>query len=236
MRSLLLLFLSIGLAALPGPAARAAARAPAQATHGMVVTGQADAARAGQAMLARGGNAVDAAIASSFALGVSDPYHSGIGGGAFLLIRLASGEVVAVDARETAPAAADRDMYVREGVAEHASRWGALAVGVPGLVAGAALALEQYGTLPLAEVLEPAIRLAEEGFDAFVWTDAPGADYAAHHHDHDESLWLVRGGITFGTQGAEHPLGPGDRLMLPRGTVHTARVGPAGATYWIGRR
>lgn len=79
-------------------------------------------------------------------------------------------------------------------------------------------------------------RLAEEGFDAFVWTDAPGADYAAHHHDHDESLWLVRGGITFGTQGAEHPLGPGDRLMLPRGTVHTARVGPAGATYWIGRR
>jgi gamma-glutamyltranspeptidase/glutathione hydrolase len=146
------------------PEAWSAASAPAQGTRGMVVTGQADAARAGHEILARGGNAVDAAIAVCFALGVADPYHSGIGGGAFLLIRLASGEVVAVDARETAPAAADRDMFVREGVAEHASRWGELAVAVPGLVAGAALALERYGTLPLAEVLEPAIRLAEQGF------------------------------------------------------------------------
>lgn len=79
-------------------------------------------------------------------------------------------------------------------------------------------------------------RLAEEGFDAFSWTDAPGADYAPHEHPHDESLWVVRGRITFGAEGSEFVLGPGDRLMLPKGTVHTARVGPAGATYFIGRR
>ncbi|MBW2447357.1 MAG: gamma-glutamyltransferase [Deltaproteobacteria bacterium] len=159
--------LALGLFLLGAPAreAWAAARAPAQGRHGMVVTGQVDAARAGHEILARGGNAIDAAVAASFALAVSDPYHSGIGGGAFLLIRLASGEVVALDARETAPAAADRDMFVREGVEEHASRVGKLAVGVPGHVAGAALALERWGTMSLAEVLEPAIRLAEEGFE-----------------------------------------------------------------------
>jgi gamma-glutamyltranspeptidase/glutathione hydrolase len=156
------LFLTLALAP-AGPAA-AAARAPAEGRDGMVVTGQADAARAGHEILARGGNAVDAAIATSFALGVSDPYHSGIGGGAFILVRLASGETVAVDARETAPAAATRDMFVGEGVDEHASRVGPLAVAVPGHVAGAALALERWGTMSLAEVLEPAIRLAEEGF------------------------------------------------------------------------
>jgi quercetin dioxygenase-like cupin family protein len=79
-------------------------------------------------------------------------------------------------------------------------------------------------------------RLSEEGFDAICWTDSPGADYPPHRHDHDESLWVVRGQITFGVAGAEYTLEPGDRLMLPRGTAHTARVGPEGATYWIGRR
>jgi len=171
----------------PGPA-RAAARAPAQGTGGMVVTGERHAARAGQEILARGGNAVDAAIATSFALGVSDPYHSGIGGGAFILIRLADGAggadgtVVAVDARETAPAAAERDMFVREGVPEDASRRGPLAVAVPGHVAGAALALERWGTLPLREVLEPAIRLAQEGFEI-------GPRHAAVAR-----YWVARGG------------------------------------------
>lgn len=87
---------------------------------------------------------------------------------------------------------------------------------------------------PDADVLTQ--RLADEGFDAFSWTDPPGADYAPHDHPHDESLWVVRGSITFGAEGAEFALGPGDRLMLPAGTVHTARVGPQGATYLIGRR
>jgi quercetin dioxygenase-like cupin family protein len=79
-------------------------------------------------------------------------------------------------------------------------------------------------------------RLAAEGFGAFRWHDAPGATYAPHTHDRDESLWMLEGEITFGAGGREFRLGPGDRLMLPRGTVHTARVGPAGATYLIGER
>lgn len=78
-------------------------------------------------------------------------------------------------------------------------------------------------------------RLEADGFEAFVWTDAPGADYQPHAHDHDESLWVIDGEIVFGAGGAEYRLGPGDRLMLPKGTVHTARSAQ-GATYLIGQR
>ena len=159
------LALAVGLApALAPPASRAASRSPAYARNGMVASSQAEATRAGVSILKAGGNAVDAAVATAFALGVVQPYSTGIGGGGFLLIRLASGEVVAIDARETAPAAADRDMYVRPGVPEKASLQGPLAVATPGMVAGLALALERYGTKPLFEVMVPAIRLAAEGF------------------------------------------------------------------------
>jgi gamma-glutamyltranspeptidase/glutathione hydrolase len=157
----LVAFLGIALAA--GPA-QAASPAPAQGARGMVVTSQGDATRAGVAIFEAGGNAVDAAVAAAFAVCVTQPFSTGIGGGAFVLIRRASGEVVAIDGRETAPAAAARDMFVQPGVPEDASRVGALAVATPGLVAGLALALERYGTLPLARVLEPAIALAEQGF------------------------------------------------------------------------
>jgi quercetin dioxygenase-like cupin family protein len=78
--------------------------------------------------------------------------------------------------------------------------------------------------------------LVRDGFEVFRWQDPPGADYTAHSHDHDESLWCVDGEITFGAAGTELRLGAGDRLMLPAGTVHTARVGDAGATYLIGQR
>lgn len=130
----------------------------------MVVSTHHEAARAGREMLARGGNAIDAAVATAFAVGVTQPFSAGVGGGAFLTIRLANGEAIALDAREMAPAAADRDMYVREGVPENASRRGALAVATPGFVAGMALALERFGTLDLATVLAPAISLARDGF------------------------------------------------------------------------
>jgi quercetin dioxygenase-like cupin family protein len=79
-------------------------------------------------------------------------------------------------------------------------------------------------------------RLTADGFEAFAWSDAPGADYTAHAHDHDESLWVVDGEITFGVGARAYRLGSGDRLMLPGGTVHTAHVGPEGARYLIGRR
>jgi len=79
-------------------------------------------------------------------------------------------------------------------------------------------------------------RLEAEGFDVFAWRDPPGARYAAHHHEHDESIWLVRGELTFEIAGRAYRLGPGDRLMLPARTVHTAAGGPAGAAYLVGRR
>ena len=131
----------------------------------MVVSSQVDATRAGVSLLEAGGNAVDAAVATAFAVGVTQPFSTGIGGGGFILIRMADGRVAAIDARETAPAAATVDMYTREGVDERASVRGPLAVGTPGLVAGLALALELYGTKSLSECLQPAIALAETGFD-----------------------------------------------------------------------
>ena len=81
-----------------------------------------------------------------------------------------------------------------------------------------------------------AARLAADGFESFVWIDPPDADYSPHAHDHDESLWVIDGEITFGAEGQELRLGPGDRLMLPKGTVHTARAGREGARYLIGER
>jgi gamma-glutamyltranspeptidase/glutathione hydrolase len=158
---LLAAFVSVWIAG----AATAAAPAPVEAQNGMVVSSQADATRAGAAILAAGGNAVDAAVATAFAVGVTQPFSTGIGGGAFILIRTASGERVAIDARETAPAAATPDMYVRAGVPPDASLLGPLAVATPGLVAGLAMALEEYGTRSLSECMQPAIALAETGFE-----------------------------------------------------------------------
>jgi gamma-glutamyltranspeptidase/glutathione hydrolase len=148
-----------------GSGAHAASQTPREGYRGMVVTSQIDAARAGQSILARGGNAIDAAVATAFALSVTQPFSSGLGGGAFLLIRTAEGEIIALDARETAPAKAHRDMYIEEGVPERASVVGPLAVATPGLVLGLVQALERHGTLPLATVMEPAIALAENGFE-----------------------------------------------------------------------
>ena len=148
-----------------GSASNAAAPDPAWGRDGMVVTAQVDSTRAGVAMLALGGNAVDAAVAAAFASSVTEPYSAGIGGGAFILLRLASGALVAIDARETAPAAATRDMYLGPDVPERASLEGPLSVATPGLVAGLSLALERYGTMSLADVMEPAIALARRGFE-----------------------------------------------------------------------
>jgi quercetin dioxygenase-like cupin family protein len=79
-------------------------------------------------------------------------------------------------------------------------------------------------------------QLEAEGFSVWQWSDAPGATYTPHSHDHDESIWIVAGEISFGALGRELHLVAGDRLMLPQGTVHTARAGADGATYLIGER
>jgi len=145
-------------------ATRAAAPAPARAPHAMVASPEENATRAGVATLEAGGNAVDAAVATAFALAVTQPQSTGIGGGAFALVRLADGSAFALDARETAPRAASADMFTAPGVPDDASLFGGLASGTPGFVVGLALAVERWGRLPLSRVVEPAIRLAEEGY------------------------------------------------------------------------
>lgn len=139
---------------------------PVRAAKGMVVSADTLASQVGADILKRGGNAVDAAVATALALAVTYPVAGNLGGGGFMLVRMANGGCVAIDYRETAPAAAQREMYLdRAGnVLPDASLVGGRAAGVPGTVAGLALALEKYGTLPWAKVVEPARRLAAEGF------------------------------------------------------------------------
>ena len=138
---------------------------PVRAEHGMVVSTDAYASDVGVAILQAGGNAVDAAIATSLALAVVNPEAGNIGGGGFMLVRLADGHTAALDYRETAPQAASRDMYLDEnGELTDASVLGHLAAGVPGTIAGLWEAHRQYGSLPWHELVTPAIRLAE-GFE-----------------------------------------------------------------------
>ncbi len=142
----------------PGEAVRGA--------HGMVATDETLASQAGVEILKRGGNAIDAAVATAFALAVVEPAAGNIGGGGFMLIRLASGKSTFFDYREVAPAKATRDMYIKpDGKLDlEASVLGYRSVAVPGTVAGLALVLKTSGTMKLADVMQPAIRLAEQGF------------------------------------------------------------------------
>lgn len=137
--------------------------------HGMVVTAGDQASEAGVEMLRRGGNAVDAAVAASFAISVIRPQSTGIGGGGFFLLYCAKNkETLAIDFRERAPVRATHDMFLRDGKAvAELSRNGPLAVAVPGLVAGLIEVQERYGTMPLVEVIRPAIHLAEDGFPVY---------------------------------------------------------------------
>ena len=133
----------------------------------MIVSANPLASQAGLAMLQQGGNAVDAAVATTFAISVVEPYSAGIGGGGFLLLRVGkTGEVKALDFRERAPLAATAKMYLdASGKARpQASTEGYLAVGVPGTVAGLAEVHRQYGKLPWKTVVQPAIALAKKGF------------------------------------------------------------------------
>jgi gamma-glutamyltranspeptidase/glutathione hydrolase len=138
--------------------------APVEGRRGMVVSAHPLASEAGRELLRSGGNAVDAAVATAFALAVVEPSASGLGGGGFALVRMDEAPRF-LDFRETAPAAASETMFLRDGrPAPALSKDGALAAGVPGAVAGYLALLERYGRLPRAKVLAPAIRLAETGF------------------------------------------------------------------------
>jgi len=137
-----------------------------RASHGMVATDEELGSEAGLEILKRGGNAVDAAVATAFALAVVEPAAGNIGGGGFMLIRLANGKTTFLDYREVAPGKATRDMYIgKDGkLDEEASVIGYRSVAVPGTVAGLAVALRTYGSMKLADVMAPAVRLAENGF------------------------------------------------------------------------
>jgi gamma-glutamyltranspeptidase/glutathione hydrolase len=140
---------------------------PVQSKEGMVVTSHFLATQSAQEVLKRGGNAIDAAVTAAFSLAVTQPRSGNIGGGGFMLISSEKlNEVVAIDYREKAPGNATVDMFLdKNGNADkEVSRYSHLAAGVPGTVAGLAMALEQYGSINLKEAMAPAIKLAEEGF------------------------------------------------------------------------
>jgi gamma-glutamyltranspeptidase/glutathione hydrolase len=135
------------------------------AQHAMVASDSRIAAEAGSEILRSGGNAVDAAVATGFALAVAYPEAGNLGGGGYMVIRMADGRAEALDYREVAPLAATRDMYVGpDGKLTGESLIGPKASGVPGAVAGMLEAHRKYGSLPIDKVLAPAIRLASQGF------------------------------------------------------------------------
>ncbi len=143
-----------------------ASRSPVRAVHGMVVSTERRASQVGRAVLRAGGNAVDAAIATGFALAVTHPAAGNVGGGGFMVIRFPDGEATTIDFREKAPLSAHAEMFLDENgeysreIHHNSHR----AVGVPGTVAGFALAHRSYGKLPWEQLVRPAVDLAEEGF------------------------------------------------------------------------
>jgi gamma-glutamyltranspeptidase/glutathione hydrolase len=148
----------------------AASRQPVRAAHGMVASTSPLASAVGVDVMKRGGNAVDAAIAVAFAEAVTHPAAGNIGGGGFMMIRLSDGKTTAIDYREMAPAAAARNIYLNDKgeliKGEGSSEVGYRAAGVPGTVAGMELALKKYGSgkLTWAQLIEPARRMAADGF------------------------------------------------------------------------
>src|SRR5713226_4992365 len=139
---------------------------PVHAEHAVVVSVHELASRAGVEVMQAGGNAIDAAVATGFALAVVHPPAGNLGGGGFMLIRMADGKTHFLDYREKAPAAATRNMYLdaQGNVIEGASEYGYKAIGVPGSVAGMVYAEQKYGKLTLKQVIAPAIKLAREGY------------------------------------------------------------------------
>ena len=139
---------------------------PVVADSAMVVSARAEASRIGAEIIKNGGNAFDAMIATEMALAVAFPYAGNLGGGGFMVYRTQYGEIGSLDYREKAPMAATKNMFLdKDGkVIENASSVGALAVGVPGTVAGMFAVHEKFGSLPMEEILKPVIRLAKEGY------------------------------------------------------------------------
>ena len=163
MRRTLTLLFCLVLAGLSVPLH--AVRQPLRARHGMVVAMESTAADVGVAVLEKGGNAVDAAVAVGFALAVTHPFAGNLGGGGYMLIRMADGKTTFIDFRERAPAKASRNMYLdATGAMTKASTEGWTSSGVPGTVRGFEIAVNKYGKKTWAENMAPAVELAAKGF------------------------------------------------------------------------
>src|SRR5450759_125835 len=159
-------FLAVMTLAFPAvPAMLAAPDEGVPSKNGLVVCTSAPACDAGAAVLSKGGSAVDAAVATAFALAVPQPSAGNIGGGGFMIVRSASGAVTTFDYREKAPQRSTRQMYMRDGKVDMSlTNQGYLAPGVPGTVRGLALAHRKFGRLPWKDVVMPAVQLAQDGF------------------------------------------------------------------------
>src|SRR6266481_6114570 len=195
-----------------------------RASHGMIATDEQLGSEAGVEILKRGGNAVDAAVAVALALAVVEPAAGNIGGGGFMLVRLAGGKTTFLDYREVAPGKATRDMYIgKDGkLDEEASVIGYRSVAVPGTVAGLALALKTCGSMKLAEVMAPAILLAENGF--------PISERLAHEFE-QERMDLQRFASSrhiFLNDGKMFQ--PGETLRQPELAATLKRIARKGAT------
>ena len=181
---------------------------PVRAKQGMVASVDATATQVGVDILKEGGNAVDAAVAVGYALAVTHPQAGNLGGGGFMLIRSKNGNTTAIDFREMAPAKATRDMFLddqgnpdsKKSLTSH------LASGTPGTVAGFSLALDKYGTMPLNKVVQPAFKLARDGF---IVNDALADDLKTYgsevlpNHENSKAIFWKEG----------EPLKKGDKLV-----------------------
>src|SRR5262249_8908399 len=169
----------------------------------------------------KGGNAVDAAVATGFALAVTFPEAGNIGGGGYMVIRMADGRAAALDYREIAPLAATRDMYLDDqGNLTDKSVVGPLASGVPGAVAGLTEALAKYGTMSLKDGMAAAIGYAEEGFIV-------DSAQARSYKNNEDLLKQFAGAKVFLPDGK--PLAVGARLVQPRLAATLHRIAERGA-------
>ncbi|MEM9384184.1 MAG: gamma-glutamyltransferase [Pseudomonadota bacterium] len=199
--------------------------------NGVVSSRSSLASEAGVAIMRQGGNAIDAAVATGFALAVTYPSAGNIGGGGFMVIHLADGTLVTNDHRERAPLAASRDMYLdKEGkVIPGLSRESHLASGVPGTVAGLLDVLERYGTLPRAQVMAPAIALAEDGF-------ALGYDMVGQFDRRQEVFARHEPTLRMFTHPTGRPYAVGDVFRQPYLAATLKRIAAEGkAGFYAGR-
>ncbi|MFC2149877.1 gamma-glutamyltransferase [Calditrichota bacterium] len=228
MRKITLLLLSLSLNLILTYSLGAAYRDPVWSDNGMAATPHPAATAAACEILEQGGNAIDAAVAAAYALSVVEQYHSGLGGGEFMLIRIAeTDEIISLDARETAPLNAMPDMYLDPATGEaftNKSSRGGLAAGVPGSVAGRIALIKKYGRLKHSQVVAPAIELAEDGFEL----DRIYASRIDRYQDNfvenkvAASVFLPKG----------KPLGRGELLVQPQLAKTLKSIAKSGNDYF----